>query len=199
MSTQPVPPEGLRVIVANGGGERQRRVSEILVSLGHDVVAHEAALADVGAVTARLKPDVAVVIVGDSTDHSLGMIDRIVREASCPVIAILPVQDRAFVNEAARRGIFAYLTHEEETAQLQSSMDIVLRRFAEYHNLEGAFGRRALLERAKGILMERHSIDEEQAFNLLRDEARRTQRKLVDVADSVLASHRLLSPREGPS
>ena len=36
----------------------------------------------------------------------------------------------------------------------------MLRRFAEYHDLEGAFGRRALTERAKGILMERHSVDE---------------------------------------
>jgi AmiR/NasT family two-component response regulator len=45
--------------------------------------------------------------------------------------------------------------------------DIVLRRFAEYHDLQGAFGRRALTERAKGILMERHSISEENAFELL--------------------------------
>ena len=67
-----------------------------------------------------------------------------------------------------------------------------LRRFAEYHALEGAFGRRALTERAKGVLMERHAIDEERAFTMLRDEARRTQRKLVDVAAAVLASHRLL-------
>jgi response regulator NasT len=72
-------------------------------------------------------------------------------------------------------------------------MDIALRRFAEYHALEGAFGRRALTERAKGVLMERHSIDEEQAFNMLRDEARRTQRKLIDVAQAVVSSHRLLS------
>lgn len=40
------------------------------------------------------------------------------------------------------------------------SLDIVLRRFAEYHDLEGAFGRRAITERAKGILMERHSVDD---------------------------------------
>ena len=53
--------------------------------------------------------------------------------------------------------------------EMQSSIDIVLRRFAEYHALEGAFGRRAVTERAKGILMERHNIDEQTAFSMLPD------------------------------
>jgi ANTAR domain len=64
----------------------------------------------------------------------------------------------------------------------QSAIDIVLRRFAEYHDLEGAFGRRAVTERAKGILMERHSVDGAAAFEMLRDQSRRTNIKLADVA-----------------
>jgi AmiR/NasT family two-component response regulator len=74
----------------------------------------------------------------------------------------------------------------------QSSIDIVLRRFTEYHDLEGAFGRRAVTERAKGILMERHSIDEPIAFEMLRDHSRSANRKLVDVASAVVDGHRLL-------
>jgi len=81
---------------------------------------------------------------------------------------------------------------------MQSSIDIALERFAEYHALEGAFGRRAVTERAKGILMERHSLDEQQAFHLLRDHARRTNRKIADVAEAVLASHRLLPSGNEP-
>jgi len=188
----------LRVLVADGRDERLRQVTRTIASLGHEVIAQETALADVGPATATLQPDVAVVIVGESSDHSLGMIDRIVREAACPVIAVLAVQDRRFVDEAARRGIFAYVAHEEDARELQSSMDIVLRRFAEFQNLEGAFGRRALLERAKGILMERHGIDEHAAFELLRQEARRTNRKVVDVADAVLSAHPML-PGSAPS
>jgi AmiR/NasT family two-component response regulator len=71
----------------------------------------------------------------------------------------------------------------------------VLRRFTEYHDLEGAFGRRAVTERAKGILMERHSIDELAAFEMLREHARSTNRKLVDVASAVVDGHRLLPKR----
>jgi hypothetical protein len=65
-----------------------------------------------------------------------------------------------------------------------------LRRFSEYHDLEGAFGRRAVTERAKGILTERHSIDEPAAFEMLREHARSTNRKLVDVASAVVDGHR---------
>ena len=74
----------------------------------------------------------------------------------------------------------------------------MLRRFTEYHDLEGAFGRRAVTERAKGILMERHSVDEPVAFEMLREHARTTNRKLVDVASAVVDGHRLL-PKQAHS
>ena len=75
---------------------------------------------------------------------------------------------------------------------MQSSIDIVLRRFAEFQNLEGAFARRALIERAKGILMERHDVDEHAAFDLLRTHARSSNRKVTDLAHAVVDGRRLL-------
>jgi AmiR/NasT family two-component response regulator len=74
-------------------------------------------------------------------------------------------------------------------------IDIVLHRFAECHELRGAFGRRALTERAEGILMERHSIDEYDAFEMLREQARVDNRKLIDLAAAVVDGHRLLPSR----
>jgi response regulator NasT len=99
------------------------------------------------------------------------------------------------VREASKRGVFAYMTDADE--HWQNSIDIVLRRFAEYHDLEGAFGRRAVTERAKGILMERHSVDEADAFAMLRDDARANNRKLIDVANAVVDGHRLLPKQPG--
>jgi response regulator NasT len=49
-----------------------------------------------------------------------------------------------------------------------------------------------LIERAKGILMERHSIDDGSAYEVLREHARNTNRKLIDVAATVVDGHRLL-------
>jgi AmiR/NasT family two-component response regulator len=192
----PEAPEHLRVLLADHRSERVDQVAGAVAALGHEVLPGPASLQEIGAATAAEKPDVAMVIVDESSAHSLALIGRIVREATCPVIAVLDVEDHAFIKEAAKRGIFAYITGVDDPDELQSSIDIALRRFAEYHSLEGAFSRRAVTERAKGILMERHSIDEQEAFNLLRQHARRTNRKIVDVAEAVLATHRLLPASE---
>jgi AmiR/NasT family two-component response regulator len=191
--------EHLRVLIANERKDRLALVAPIVAALGHEVIAREIAVADVGAVTARERPDVALVGLGESSDHALGLIETIVREAACPVIALLHAPDPAFVKEASKRGVFAYVT-DADVEDWQSSIDIVLRRFAEYHDLEGAFGRRALTERAKGILMERHSVDEASAFEMLRTHSRTANRRLVDVATAVVDGHRLLPKRpQAPS
>jgi AmiR/NasT family two-component response regulator len=181
----------LRVLIANERKDRLALVAPIVAALGHEVIAREIEVEDVGPVTARERPDVALVGLGESSDHALALIEKIVHESACPVIALIHAPDPAFVKEASKRGVFAYIT-DSEAKDWQSSIDIVLRRFTEYHDLEGAFGRRAVTERAKGILMERHSIDEAAAFDMLRDQARTTNRKLVDIASAVVDGHLLL-------
>ena len=188
--------EHLRVLIASERTDRLALVASIVVRLGHEVIAREIDVEDVATVTARERPDVALVGLGESTDHALDLIDKIVREAACPVIVLLQARDPGFVREASKRGVFAHIS-DADVEDWQSSIDIVLRRFAEYHDLQGAFGRRALTERAKGILMERHAIDEASAFEMLRAQSRTDNRKLTDLAAAVVDGHRLL-PREPP-
>jgi response regulator NasT len=186
----------LRVLIANERKDRLALVAPIVVSLGHEVIAREIDVADVGAATARERPDVALVGLGESSAHALALIDKIVHEATCPVIVLLHNRDPAFITEASKRGVFAHIS-DADVDDWQASIDIVLRRFAEYHDLQGAFGRRAMTERAKGILMERHAIDEASAFEMLRAQSRADNRKLVDLATAVVDGHRLL-PRQPP-
>jgi AmiR/NasT family two-component response regulator len=186
----------LRVLIANERKDRLALVAPIVAALGHEVIAREINVEDVGAVTARERPDVALVGLGESSEHALDLIDRIVREAACPVIVLLHAPDPAFVKEASKRGVFAHIS-DIDVEDWQSSIDIVLRRFTEYHDLQGAFGRRALIERAKGILMERHSVDEKTAFEMLRERSRTENRKLIDLATAVVDGHRLLPKLPG--
>jgi AmiR/NasT family two-component response regulator len=190
--------EHLRVLIANERRDRLALVAPIVAALGHEVIAREIDVDEVGPVTARERPDVALVGLGESSEHALVLIERIVQEAFCPVILLIHETNPRFVREASKRGIFAYITDgddDEDAHEWQSSIDIVLRRFTEFHDLEGAFGRRAVTERAKGILMERHAVDEDAAFGMLRDHARATNRKLVDIAGAVVDGHALL-PKE---
>jgi AmiR/NasT family two-component response regulator len=182
--------ENLRVLIANERKDRLALVAPIVASLGHEVIAREVEVDDVGPVTARERPDVALVGLGESSEHALTLIEKIVQEAACPVILLIHAPDPGFVKEASKRGIFAYIIDGDAT-EWQNSIDIVLRRFSEYHDLEGAFGRRAMTERAKGILMERHAVDDATAFQMLREHARATNRKLIDIAGAVVDGHPL--------
>jgi response regulator NasT len=149
----------LRVLIANEKRDRLELLAQVVIGLGHDVIAREI----------------------------------YVREASCPVIALLHANDPAYIHEAAKRGVFAYII-DGTPEELQSAIDITLQRFSEYQNLQGAFGRRALIEQAKGILMARHSINADVAFERLRDHSQHNGRKLSDVAAAVVESHLLLLP-----
>jgi AmiR/NasT family two-component response regulator len=184
----------LRVLIANERQERLAVVAPLVSSLGHEVIAREIRADEVGELTQRVQPDVALVGVGHDVHHALELIDGIVKEAACPVIAILSASDNEFVREAAKLGVFAYIV-DDDPSTWQNMIEIVLRRFAEYQSLEGAFGRRALIERAKGILMERHKLREDAAFALVRDEARRSNRRVVDVSEAVVGGHPLLPPQ----
>ena len=183
----------LRVLIANEKPERLELLAEVVAGLGHEVIAREIDVQEVGMVTAEERPDVALVALGLHSEHALELITEIVREAFCPVIALLSAGDPAYVHEAAKRGVFAYII-DGAPDELQSTIDITLQRFAEYQNLQGAFGRRALIEQAKGILMARHSVHADRAFEMLRDHSQHNGRKLSDVAAAVVESHLLLLP-----
>jgi AmiR/NasT family two-component response regulator len=183
----------LRVLIANERRDRLEQVAQVVAGLGHDVIAREIDVGEVGAVTAKERPDVALVGLGLSSEHALELIGEIVQQASCPVIALLAARDPAYVHEAAKRGVFAYIA-ESTAEELQSAIDITLQRFTEYHNLQGAFGRRAVIEQAKGILMARHAIDADKAFAMLRDHSQHSGHKLADVAAAIVDSHLLLVP-----
>jgi response regulator NasT len=132
--------------------------------------------------------------LGLDGEHALEEISQIVHEAACPVIALIDAEDPSYVTQAAQRGVFAYVVLDgEEAAELQGALDITLRRFAEFQNLQGAFGRRAIIEQAKGILMERNRIDADAAFALLKAHSQQTGEKLSDVAQAITQTHLLLA------
>jgi len=185
--------EHLRILIANERRDRLELLAQVVIRLGHEVIAREVDVKEVASVTAQVQPDVALVGLGLSSEHALELISEIVRDASCPVIALLSANNPAYVHEAAKRGVFAYIV-DTTPEELQSAIDVTLQRFTEYHNLQGAFGRRAVIEQAKGILMARHSTNADKAFEMLREHSQHNGRKLADVAAAVVECHQLIMP-----
>jgi len=185
----------LHILIANERPDRIAFITKLVVELGH-VASIGSDVAAIGESTADGHPDVALVgLRGGDPARALRLIERIVDAAECPVIPLLEGHDAEFIDEAAKRGVFAYVA-DGTTDELRGALDITLRRFAAYHDLQGAFGRRALTERAKGILMERYQVDERRAFAMLRDFSRTNGLKIMRVAQAVIDGDLLRKPCE---
>jgi AmiR/NasT family two-component response regulator len=198
--TDSAEPKGLKVLVADEDHDALDSVAQLLGRLGHQVCARAVGVAEVSRQIDEDEPDVALVKLHDDDDHALELIDEIVDEAACPVIALMEVPQPDFIARAAKHGIYAYV-QPVTVETVQGALEIALRRHAEAERLseevdqlEGALHRRAVIERAKGILMERHQLDDTTAFEMLRSHARANNRKLVEVANAVAEGHLLLPP-----
>jgi AmiR/NasT family two-component response regulator len=190
--TAALAPIRLRVLIADERVQPLERMADVASSLGHDVVAVELAVSASCQAIREHAPELAIVALHEDEEHALELVGEIVDEGVCPVIVQTNGEDPAFAARAAERGAFGFSSPVEPDA-LQAAIEIAVRRFEELEelteqveNLEGALRRRAIVERAKGITMEREGIDERKAFELLRGRARSTNRTLVEVAQAVL-------------
>jgi AmiR/NasT family two-component response regulator len=194
----------LTVLLANEDEQALETLGGVLQRLGHDVTPFAVSVEEAAELIVREDPDLTIVVVHRNDDHALALIGESVELASGPVIAQLRGrEDVDFVARAAERGISAYV-ESNDPQHVQASIEVAIRRYREAARLnekvvqlESALERRAVIERAKGIVMERHGISDRAAFERLRDHARNTNRRVVEVAQSVVDGHALLPPRAG--
>ena len=191
----------LRVLIADENESALRELHAVLAGLGHEVTPYAVSVQEAVELIAKDDPQVAIVVVHNDDEHALALIGEAVEYASGPVIAQLPDADMEFLSRAADRGISAYV-ESMDPESVQGAIEVAVRRYREARSLhekvdqlESALERRGLIERAKGILMERHGVGERQAFELLRDQSRATGRRVIEVAQAVLDGHALLPKR----
>jgi AmiR/NasT family two-component response regulator len=192
----------LLILIADEDRSELARLGAVLEELGHDVTPYAVSVKEASDLIVKEDPDLAFVMVHEDDEHALALIGEAVESASGPVIATVRKGDVEFVARAAEHGVSA-LVDSTEPSSIQGAIEVALKRHREasalsdkVDQLEGALERRAVIERAKGILMERHSLDDRGAFELLREHARSSNRRVVDVALAVIEGHALL-PKAG--
>ena len=188
----------LRVLLADQDPGALKVTAGQVRELGHTPTEIAVSVREAAEAIARDDPDLTIVVIYGDDEHALDLIEEIDAFSSGPVIALLDREDPEFVAEAAERGIFAY-ARQETAESIQSAIEVAMRRWRERYELteqverlENALQRRALIERAKGILMERHNVDDRAAFQRVREHARSTNRTVIDVASAVAEGHALL-------
>jgi AmiR/NasT family two-component response regulator len=194
--------DGLRVLAADEDEETLRQTAALLAELGHTVTARTTKVSAVGDEIAAEDPDLSVVVVDDDDEHALDLIEEICEYARGPIIALVAGHESDFISRAAERGIFAF-ARPHFRDEVQGAIELAMKRHEErtrlteqVEQLESALQRRGTIERAKGILMERHGLDDRAAFEMLRTHARSSNRRVADLALAVTDGHALL-PKSG--
>jgi response regulator NasT len=189
----------LRILLANEREEDLEVLGGVLDELGHEVTPFAVSVGEAVELIAREDPDVAFVVIDNDDEHALALISETVEYASGPVlVSVREAKDPTVIARAAEMGIAGYVD-SWEPHDVQAAIEVALRRHREetrlgekVEQLQTALERRTVIERAKGILMERHGVGDQDAFQQLREHARAGSRRVVDVAQAVLDGHALL-------
>jgi response regulator NasT len=190
--------DGLRILTADEDQSTLEKTQAILETLGHTVIAKITSVAKLGDLIALEDPDLSIVVVDNDDAHALNLIEEITEFARGPIIALVSAHDPSFVSRAAEHGIYGF-ARMNFLDEVDGAIEVAMRRHGEtsrlseqVEQLESALERRGTIERAKGILMERHRVDERRAFELLRQQARKSNRRVIDLALAVSDGHALL-------
>lgn len=189
----------LRVMVVDDAAERAEIVQRALRSAGYEVIAHVASTLDLHRRVSELKPDV-IIIDTDSPDRdTLENLSLLNHDAPRPVVMFTNDSDNRKIREAVQAGVSAYVVDGLAADRVKPIIDVAVARFEQFQALrreleeiEGKLADRKLIERAKGILMKRAKLGEDEAYRALRKQAMDRNLQLVEVARQVVAVSELL-------
>ena len=189
----------IRIALVDEKPERSDDLERALVAEGYDVLARLASGGDLRARIAELAPDVIIVDMQSPERDVLEDMQRLQAEEPRPVVMFVDESDSESIRAAVRAGVSAYVVDGLRSRSVRPIVEVAIARFQAFQALREeldaarvSLEERKLIERAKGILMRRKKLDEEDAYALLRKSAMDRNRKLVDVAREVIAMAELL-------
>jgi len=191
--------EKLRIVLVDEKPERSSDLALALVSEGYEVVARLCGQDDLRARIDALSPDVLIVDMQSPDRDVLEDMQSIHRDQPRPVVMFVDESDRESIHAAVRAGVSAYVVDGLKSRRVKPIVEVAIARFQEFQALRGelasvraTLAERKLVERAKGILMLRRALSEDQAYQLLRRTAMQRKLRMVELARQVIEMEELL-------
>jgi two-component system, response regulator PdtaR len=191
--------ERIRVVIADDESIRLMSLKGELEALGLQVVGEAADGKQALELVLKLKPDLAVLDIRMPVMDGLEAAKRIAEEYPIPVIVLTAYSERALAERAVEAGVSAYLIKPVSEEDLLPAVMLAKSRFAEFQHLrrdisdlKEALEARKMIERAKGILMERRNLSEAEAFKRMQIQSQNENKKLSEIARAIIMADRML-------
>jgi AmiR/NasT family two-component response regulator len=191
-----------KVLLADADRDELAKLAELVEAAGHEVVALTITPGETGDAIVEHKPTMAMILIEGDEEHAVDLMVEIRSFADIPLVVMARRISDASLRRAADQALeVLHMPGEPET--VAKVIETAAARFQEWRGLErrvgefdGVLERRSMIEQAKGILMERHSIDANEAFGRIREHARANQVRVADVAASIITARDLLEVPE---
>jgi AmiR/NasT family two-component response regulator len=189
----------LRVLIADDESIRLLSLRKQLATLGHQVVAEASTGDEAVALAGSTLPDLAILDIKMPVMDGIEAAEKITQARPIPIILLTAYDEAQLVERAAQANISAYLMKPVAEEDLLPAITLALIRFRQFEalrrevsDLREALEARKIIERAKGILVRRLDLTEEEAFRRLQKQSQDSNRKLAEVAEAIVMADRLL-------
>jgi two-component system, response regulator PdtaR len=185
--------ESLRVVIADDESIIRLDLKETLERMGHQVVAESGDGATAVRQAREHRPDLLVLDVKMPVMDGIDAAREISRERLAPVLLLTAYSQRDLVERAMGAGVFAYVVKPFTESDLLPAISVAIARFREFteiadqaESLAAALETRKIVDRAKGLLMERHGLREQEAFRRIQQQSMNTRRTMREIAEAIL-------------
>jgi AmiR/NasT family two-component response regulator len=191
--------DSLRILIADDESIRLLSLRAQLAALGHRVVAEASTGEEAVALAVSTQPDLAILDIKMPLVDGIEAAERITQARPIPIILLTAYSEAQLVERAAQANISAYLMKPVSEEDLLPALTLALTRFKQFlalHrevvDLREALEARKVIEKAKGILMRRLDLTEEEAFRRLQRQSQESNRKLAQVAEAIVLADQML-------
>ncbi|MGQ0635330.1 MAG: ANTAR domain-containing response regulator [Planctomycetaceae bacterium] len=189
----------LRIAVADDEADMRDYFQKMLPVLGHIVVSAAATGAELVANCCEHPPDLVITDIKMPDMDGIDAALELYRQRPVPVILVSAYHDAELIERAEADHIMAYLVKPVKQADLEPAIALATKRFAQFQelrkeaaDLRQALADRKVIERAKGILMKRGGLEEQDAFRRLQKLASDKNKKLIEIATMVVTAEEAL-------
>jgi AmiR/NasT family two-component response regulator len=191
--------DALRVLVADDESLRVMSLKAQLESIGHKVIAEAANGKEAVNLARELKPDLAILDIKMPEMDGIEAAQTITQERPIPIILLTAFSEKELAERAAEANVAAYLMKPVSESDLLPAIALAVSRFKEFQalhrevdDLRDALETRKLVERAKGILMRRLNLTEEEAFRRMQRRSQNENKKLGEIAEAIITADGML-------
>ncbi|MEK6531220.1 MAG: response regulator [Deltaproteobacteria bacterium] len=188
-----------KVLIAEDNAKTRLFLKNQLELLGFEVIAAVGNGKAAVEMASELNPGLVILDIKMPEMDGIEAARIINSKAPIPIILITGLSSDETASQAIEAGVFAYLVKPVTKKQLEPAIKLALKRYDEFtclkrevSDLRDAIETRKLVERAKGILMKRCNLSEDDAFKLLQSHSQRENRKMREVAETIVSASKLI-------